>query len=131
MKLTQEMKELIGSELSYISTVDENGVPDVGPKMSMRVYDEEHLIYNEMTAKQTLHNLQDNGYAVVAVSKLEGLKGFRFAGKVEISTSGDAWDNAIAWEKEGHPQPKYAVVISIEKIWTLDAGPKAGELVAE
>lgn len=37
-KLNQAMKDMIAGELSYISTVDADGNPDVGPKISMRVW---------------------------------------------------------------------------------------------
>ena len=79
-KLTQAMKDMILGELSYISTVDADGNPDVGPKISMRVLDDEHLIYNEMTGGQTQANINDNGKAIVAVANAKALKGFRFGG---------------------------------------------------
>ncbi|WP_353989229.1 pyridoxamine 5'-phosphate oxidase family protein [Pediococcus argentinicus] len=99
--------------------------------MSLRVLDDQHLIYNEMTAKQTLRNIQANGKAIVAVADLPTMKGYRFAGPAKVYTDGEYFDNALEWAKQGHPAPKAAVVITIEKIWTLDAGPKAGEPYTE
>ena len=38
MKLTEEMKELVKTELAYIATADNEGNPNVGPKRTMRRY---------------------------------------------------------------------------------------------
>lgn len=42
--LTQDMKDMIGAQLNYLATADENGNPQVGPKGTMRVFDDHHLI---------------------------------------------------------------------------------------
>ncbi len=56
--LTQDMKDMIGAQLNYLATADENGNPQVGPKGTMRVLDDHHLIYNEETGKQAWHNFR-------------------------------------------------------------------------
>ncbi len=128
--LTEAMKDMIKNNLAYIATVDENGNPDVGPKMSMRVLDDNHLIYNEMTGKQTMHNINDNGKAIVAVANKPELKGFRFAGPAKLETSGNQFDAGQDYAKENHLPPAKAVgIIQIEKIYILDPGPHAGELI--
>ena len=47
-KLTQEMKDMIDAQLPYLATVTdgETLLPDIGPKRSLRVRDDESLIYN-------------------------------------------------------------------------------------
>ncbi|TWW13312.1 sugar ABC transporter substrate-binding protein [Dellaglioa algida] len=131
-KLTEDMKKMISEQLNFLSTADENGFPQVGPKGSMRVFDDTHLIYNEETAKQALHNLQDNGRAAVAVVDRPNLKGFRFEGTARLFDSGEIFDNAVAFGAERHlPETHYAVVIDIERIYKLDAGPTAGDMIAD
>ena len=78
--LTQDMKDMIGAQLNYLATADENGNPQVGPKGTMRVFDDHHLIYNEETGKQAWHNLQYSKKAAVATVDYKALKGFRFEG---------------------------------------------------
>ena len=63
--LTDVMKEMIEKELAYVSTVSNDGIPNIGPKRSMRLLDEHTLIYNENTGKQTMKNLIDNGKVAV------------------------------------------------------------------
>ncbi|MCP9332685.1 pyridoxamine 5'-phosphate oxidase family protein [Lentilactobacillus hilgardii] len=130
-KLNQAMKDLIAGELSYIATVDADGNPDVGPKISMRVLDDEHLIYNEMTGGQTQANINDNGKVIVATANAKALKGFRFGGTAKLYTDGPYYEQAEKWAEGKFPVPKGAGVINIEKIWILDPGPKAGKIFEE
>lgn len=130
-KLNQAMKDMIAGELSYIATVDGEGNPDVGPKISMRVLDDEHLIYNEMTGGQTQANINNNGKAIVATANAKALKGFRFGGPAKLYTDGPYYEQAKEWATGKFPVPKAAGIITIEKIWTLDPGPKAGKIFEE
>ncbi|KRO16402.1 pyridoxamine 5'-phosphate oxidase family protein [Lacticaseibacillus saniviri] len=129
--LTQAMKDMIGAQLSFLSTVDEAGNPQVGPKGTMRVLDDTHLIYNEQTGKQAWHNLHENGKAAVATVDHAALKGFRFEGTVEGFHDNDQiYEDAKAYAAERHlPAVIAAVVISIDRIYMLDAGPHAGDIV--
>lgn len=127
--LTEEMKQYIASNLGYVATVDASGNPDIGPKMSLRVLDDSHLIFNEMTGKTIMNDLDQNGTILAAFANLGAMRGYRFGGKATLYRSGQIFDDATNWAKENkHPLPKAAVVIDIDTIWTLDAGPKAGEL---
>ncbi|WP_283680366.1 pyridoxamine 5'-phosphate oxidase family protein [Lentilactobacillus sp. Marseille-Q4993] len=130
-KLTDDMKILLKDELSYIATVDADGNPDIGPKISMRVLDDSHLIYNEMTGGQTQANIEADAKAIVAVANAKALHGYRFGGPAKLYTSGEYFDNAVAWADGKYPYPKAAGVITIEKIWTLDPGPLAGKIEEE
>ena len=123
-KLTDEMKELMSKQLAYISTVSAEGAPNVGPKRTMRIYDDSTLIYNENTGRQTLCNLRFNKRASVAYVNWEKLDGYRFVGKAEVFTEGKVFDEATEWAKG--KAPKAAVLIHIEEIHTLKSGPTAG-----
>lgn len=123
-KLTDEMKELMSSQLAYIATVSAEGMPNVGPKRTMRIYDDSTLIFNENTGGQTLYNLRFNKRASVAYVNWQKLDGYRFVGKAEILTEGKVFDEATEWAKG--KAPKAAVLIHIEEIHTLKSGPTAG-----
>ncbi len=47
--LNQHQKDFFKDHLAYLSTVDANGNPQVGPKASMKVLDDNHLQYLEKT----------------------------------------------------------------------------------
>lgn len=123
-KLTNEMKELMAKQLAYIATVGSDGRPNIGPKRTMRIYDDSTLIYNENTGKKTMQNLQDNGKASVAYVDWAKLDGYRFIGKAEVLTEGKIFEEATEYAKG--KAPKAAVLIHIEEIETLKSGPTAG-----
>lgn len=52
-KLTEAMKNMIGTQQCFIGTADETGMPNVAPKRSTRVVDDETLAFSEGTGRHT------------------------------------------------------------------------------
>ena len=130
--LTQAMQDMVAAQLNFLATADENGNPQVGPKGTMRVLDDHRLIYNEETGKQAWHNLNDNHKAAVASVDGPALKGFRFEGEAEFHSDDQIFADAQAFAKAKHLPPAIAaVVINVHRIYKLDAGSTAGDLVEE
>lgn len=126
-KLTDAMKEIIEKQLAYVSTVSNEGMPNIGPKRSMRILDENTLIYNENTGKQTMNNILANGKVAVAYADWAKLDGYRFVGKAEVFTEGKYYDEAVEWAKGKMGAPKAAVIIHIQDVYTLRSGATAGD----
>ncbi|MBM7329218.1 pyridoxamine 5'-phosphate oxidase family protein [Agrobacterium sp. S2] len=121
------MKSFLAKQLPIQATVSKDGLPDIGPKRSLRVYDDTTLIYNENTGGQTLQNIRDGSKIAIAVIDREALDGYRFIGQPEVFTEGAPFENALAFaEKASMKPPKCAVLIRIEEIFTLRSGPTAG-----
>ena len=57
-KLTEEQANLFKNNLVYLSTVDADGNPQVGPKGSMTVLDPSHLQYLEKTKGEAYENIK-------------------------------------------------------------------------
>lgn len=129
MKLNQEMKDFVAEELAYLATVDEFGNPNIGPKRTMRVLDDERLIYCENTGGQHLHNIENNGKVAIAFVKRTENQGYRFTGTAKVYTDEEHMN--LAKEKAGVTPKKACVIIDVEKIYTLASGPLAGKLVEE
>ena len=126
--LTQEMKDLVAAQQCFIATVNPDGTPNVGPKRSTRVFDDEHLAFNEVTAKQTWTNVKNGSKVAIAVVDRESMRGFRFVGTPEPLTSGQVFEQAAeANRARGVMAPLTAVVkVKVEKIFNLGM-PGAGE----
>lgn len=122
IKLTDEMKDMIGKQLAYVATVRADGVPNIGPKRSLRVFDDSTLIYKENTGKEIWSCIQRGSKVAVAVCDREKVTGFRFICSAEYFTEGELF------EKEA---PKKAVVLlKIEEIYNLQVGENAGTRIA-
>jgi hypothetical protein len=128
VKVTGEMRVLIEKGLAFVGTADRNGRPNLAPKGSMRLGDEETLVFAEGVGKKTLRNLRDNPEVAVAVVDREKMEGYQFKGKAEIIETGPLYDTVAKLAQErGRPKPIAAVKIKIEAIYSLIPGPMAGE----
>jgi hypothetical protein len=129
-KITDEMKEIIKEQLAYVGTSSKDGIPNVAPKGSMQMVDDETLAFAEGVGKKTLENLRQNPRITVAYVDLEKFKGYQFKGEAEILEEGPLYDRfAEISEKKGRSRPKAVVKIKVEEIYSL-AGPEPGERIA-
>lgn len=132
VKLTKAMKEMIGAQQCFHGTVSKEGVPNVGPKRSTKVFDDSTLMFNEGTGGQTYRNILDGSLVATAVVDREKMDGYRFLGRPEVITSGAVYDQAAEFStSRGMPAPKAVILVHVEKIYTLKAGPDSGKLIAE
>lgn len=128
--LNDIMKDLLAKQLPIQATTSKAGIPDIGPKRSLRVFDDNSLIYNETTGGQTLQNLIDGSKIAVAVIDREALDGYRFIGRAEILDDGEVWEQTKAYAIEnGLKEPKCAVLIHLEAVFSLRAGSSAGQKI--
>lgn len=128
--LDDAMKAMLAKQLPIQATVGKTGLPDIGPKRSLRAYDEHTLIYNENTGGQTLQNIRDGSKMAIAIIDREALDGYRFIGTPEIFHEGKPFDNAVEFAgRHGMKTPKCAVLIHIDEIYTLRSGPDAGKRI--
>jgi len=73
-----------------LATVGEDGLPDIGAKGSIFVYDKDHLAYLERTRGQHLTNVQKNKKVAVYFQNPQATPPMvRFWGEVELYESGD------------------------------------------
>jgi predicted pyridoxine 5'-phosphate oxidase superfamily flavin-nucleotide-binding protein len=130
-KLTQEMRELIAAQQCFVATVNPDGTPNIGPKRSTRVLDDDHLAFTEATGNQTWRNVQAGSRVAIAAVDRETMKGFRFVGSPELITAGEIFDQSVAaLRARGIMAPVKAVVrIRVDGIYNLGI-PGAGELIA-
>ncbi|NMA69310.1 MAG: pyridoxamine 5'-phosphate oxidase [Desulfitobacterium sp.] len=128
--LTQEMKDMIHNNQCYVGTVSKDGLPNVAPKRSTRVFNDETLIINEGTGGATYQNLLDGSKVVVAVANREIMDGYRFICRGELIHDGEIYEQAaLISEKASMPRPKAVALLHIEEIHSLKPGPMAGKKI--
>ena len=119
-RLTGEMKAMFERQLAVIATASKDGTPNVGPKGSMYVFDDETLAYAEGTGEKTLRNLKENLKVAVMVVDREKGDGYQVKGTAELLNSGDFFERvAVRQEERKRPRPKYAVKIRLEEIYSV------------
>lgn len=128
--LTQDMKDMIASQQCFIGTVDKSGMPNVAPKRSTRVLNDNSLIFNEGTGGATYTNIKSGSKVTVAVVNRDIMDGYRFFGTPEIITEGELYDNAVQMSLKMHlPKPYAVIIIHIEQVHSLKPGPDAGKRI--
>ena len=130
-KLTEEMKALVANQQAFIATASPEGIPNIGPKGSTRVLDDEHIVFFEMTGRRTYENLKTNPNIAIAVLDREKMQGYRFVGKAELVTEGELYQQAkqFAEAMKLPTAPQAAVKVKVNEIYNIGV-PEPGKKVA-
>ena len=126
-KLTEEMRDLIETQKVYfVATADRQGRPNVSPKGSIYVVDDETLAFAHLSSQKTRANLKSNPNNIaVAVADLKALKGYQFRGKAELLEEGNIYNDVLCYLQTlpmNLPDPQHVVKIKIEEIFDLSIG---------
>jgi uncharacterized protein len=117
--LNADMKQMVaGLRLCYVATVTPEGKPNLSPKGSLKVLDDEHLAFADIMSPATMRNLASNPYLEVNLVDPFLRRGYRFKGVCEVHREGKVFDQVAneLWEREGRQYPVNAVVyIKVEQ----------------
>ncbi|MBV9515812.1 MAG: pyridoxamine 5'-phosphate oxidase family protein [Mycobacteriaceae bacterium] len=96
MKLSPEMQKLVLEQrLGFVATVTEDGRPNVSPKGTTTIWDDERLMFADVTSPGTVANLAANPHVEVNVVDPILRKGFRFKGTATVHESGEMFERGI------------------------------------
>jgi len=120
-KLSEEAKKMIGElRPAVVATANKDGKPNVSPKGSFRVLDDEHVIFVERGRLHTLANLRENPQLSAIVFDAATRKGCRIWGKAEILDSGELFDTISAeYASRGITEVKHLVKVAVEEAITF------------
>jgi predicted pyridoxine 5'-phosphate oxidase superfamily flavin-nucleotide-binding protein len=127
--LTKQMRELIDPALErgtpcLVATASQDGLPNVGYKGSVMVFDDESLAYWERTLQGTAENIAENPNVMVLFRDPTTRAAWRFLGQATIYKEGPLREQVMARtvqaELDRDPERKgYAVIIKVEKVLPL------------
>ena len=99
--LTADMKRIVEEQrLGFVATVCPDGTPNLSPKGTTAVWDDDHLVFANIRSPGTLANLRQNASVEVNVVDPFLRKGYRFKGVASVLESGALYEKAIAFYKE-------------------------------
>ena len=94
--LTDDMKRVVREQrLGYIATVCPDGTPNLSPKATMKVWDDDHLVFADLASPGTIANLRQNPAIEINMVDHFIRKGYRFKGTAEVIGSGPEFDNVM------------------------------------
>lgn len=129
IKLTDEMRDLLDTALAdgyscLVGTSSRDGWPQISPKGSVMVYDDETLAYWERARRSGLANLLENPKVVVYYSNSEKRIRWRFYGEASIEESGavrdDVMSRTVQAELDRDPERQgVAILIRVDQVGEL------------
>lgn len=94
--LTEDMKRVVReNRLGFYATVCPDGTPNLSPKGSTIIYDDDHLAFVDLGSPGTLSNLERNPSIEISMVDLFVRKGYRFKGTATIVTGGSVFEEIL------------------------------------
>ena len=99
--ISNELKQFIESQkLGYVGTVSPDNTPNVSPKGTIIVWNQDKLIFADIKSPNTISNLQKNPSIEINVVDPIKRRGYRFKGKASILQNGSEYDQILTHYKE-------------------------------
>jgi len=120
--ITNEIKEFVQKQkLGFIATVCPDGTPNLSPKGTTKVWDEEHLVFADIYSPQTIKNLLINPSIEINIVDVFIRKGYRFKGIGRVLSEGSLFEEVISFYRNASAQYtiKNIVLIKVERILPL------------
>lgn len=134
------MKRVVREQgLGFVATVCPDGTPNLSPKGTTTVWDDDHLVFADLFSPTTIANLRVNPAVEVNVVDPITRLGYRFKGRAEVHVDGPLFDEVVAFyqrDRQLDPSRVHGVaMIGVEQAAPLvspayDAGLSEDEVVA-
>ena len=115
MRLDDDMRRVVREQrLGFVATVCPDGTPNLSPKGTTIVWDDQHLVFLHLHSPDTVANLAVNPSIEINVVDPIVRKGYRFKGTAVVLTVGDLHDDVVGYfhrERGTDPQRIRAVVM--------------------
>jgi predicted pyridoxine 5'-phosphate oxidase superfamily flavin-nucleotide-binding protein len=134
--LDARMKLLVERQrLGFVATVCPDGTPNLSPKGTTVVWNDDHLVFADIHSPGTVSNLRSNPAVEINVVDAIVRKGYRFKGTARVLGDGALFDEILAFlRKRGVASPiKHIVLVKVDRALPLvspayDAGATEEEV---
>lgn len=116
--LTDDMKRIVREQkLGFVATVCPDGSPNLSPKGTTTVWDDDHLVFADIHSPGTVANLLHNPAIEINVVDPDVRKGYRFKGTGTVFTEGERFEELLAFYRGRGTQHaiKSIVLIKVER----------------
>ncbi len=136
--LDAEMQRLVDAQrLGYVATVNADGTPNLSPKGTVAVWDNDHLVFADIRSPRTVANLRRAPAVEVNVVDPLSRRGYRFKGMARVIDAGAEFDAIVAfYQRRGTTNPiRAGILIRVERALVVtspayDTGATEAELRA-
>jgi predicted pyridoxine 5'-phosphate oxidase superfamily flavin-nucleotide-binding protein len=131
--IPKHVQDFLPGKLAWVATASRDGEPNVTPKGTLKLMDENHVLFADLFSLQTRRNLLENSKVAVTVVDAATAKGYQLKGTAEIIASGPLFEDTNKQLKEspkGLPPLHHVVKITVEAVFDQSVGPDAGKQIA-
>jgi len=133
--LTEDMKRMVSEQrLGFVATVCPDGTPNLSPKGTTAVWDDDHIVFADIRSPATVSNLRRNPSTEINVVDPMVRKGYRFKGVASVVTEGALFERILDFYRternldEGRTRIRSFVLVKINEAMPLispayDQGP--------
>jgi predicted pyridoxine 5'-phosphate oxidase superfamily flavin-nucleotide-binding protein len=100
--LDEDMQRVVREQrLGYVASVCPDGTPNLSPKGTTAVWDEEHLVFAHLHSPQTVANIEA-GNPVVEINVVDPIvrKGYRFKGPAAVHREGPVFEAGLRFYQQ-------------------------------
>jgi predicted pyridoxine 5'-phosphate oxidase superfamily flavin-nucleotide-binding protein len=122
--ISADMKRVVEEQrLGFVATVCPDGTPNLSPKGTTAVWDDDHLVFANIRSPGTIANLRRNAGIEVNFVDPFVRKGYRFKGFGSVLESGPLYDKVIAFYKaRGVASPiREVVMVQVQSAQPIDS----------
>jgi predicted pyridoxine 5'-phosphate oxidase superfamily flavin-nucleotide-binding protein len=129
------MKRVVSEQrLGFVATVCPDGTPNLSPKGTTAVWDDDHIVFADIRSPATVSNLRRNPSTEINVVDPMVRKGYRFKGVASVVTEGALFERILDFYRternldEGRTRIRSFVLVKINEAMPLispayDQGP--------
>ena len=120
--LTEDMQRVVSEQrLGFIATVCPDGTPNLSPKGTTTVWDDDHLVFADICSPNTIANLRQHPTLEINVVDPILRKGYRFKGTATILAEGPQFEEMVAFYRQrGIANPiQHIVLVRVERALPL------------
>ena len=100
--LTDPMKKALTEQrLIFVATVCPDGTPNLSPKGTVSVWDDDHILFTDLASPGTMANLEHNPAIEINAVDLFARKGYRFKGTAKIHRGDELFDTVVDRMRNG------------------------------
>jgi predicted pyridoxine 5'-phosphate oxidase superfamily flavin-nucleotide-binding protein len=128
-KLTSDMKRVVLEQrLAFVATVCPDGTPNLSPKGTIAVWDDDHLVFADIRSPGTIRNLKKNPVVELNVVDPFRRTGYRFKGIGEVIVDGARFEELMRFYRgrwvdtarsKAEPVIRAFVLVRVEKVLPL------------
>ena len=117
--ITEKIGKFVSQQkLGFVATVSPNGTPNLSPKGTISVLDENTLAFANIRSPQTIENLEKNPSIEINIVDPFSRRGYRFKGMAKIISDGEEYNKILLFYKQNGIQTtiKSIVIVNVKQI---------------